>query len=860
MSSATNEEQERAALILEELRRRREMALGLSGPGCGVAASAQLVASLDGGICAIQELAGSLHPEGGQVCLLATGGYGRGELSPFSDVDLTLVPTEGEEPDEMVGCLHRLLFDVLGRAGFAVSYAYRPLEDLSRLDHVTVTALLESRLVAGDQALCERFEERLHIVVDALAFVLEKIEERKRQGMNRMDTIYLVEPNVKDGPGGLRDAQSALWISRGVFRLAGGQPLGELVGLGHVGGEEAAELERAIGFLMDVRYCLHLASGRKNDVLLVGHQEAVASRLGFPDAEGLMREFYSKAAIVHRFSERLSQHCLSQRVDLGNGFSVVDGRLQATSKEGFLARRENCLLAFLLSKRYSLPLGADLQNLVRQSAELIDEATRRSPLAGEHFLDLFASCSGLAGVLREMLRLGVLERFLPEFGRLQGLIPYDPSHIFTVGEHSLQLLEELENLSRARPDERSRLLPIMGKLEDPIILLLACLFHDMGKVSNRENHAEEGAGMVVPLLLRLGLSPARCEKVAFLIRNHLAMARTSRLRDLNIERTIGEMAELVGNTETLDYLYLLTYVDTKCVGPGSLSAVAEKSLDELYGKVLRRLLRGLPEEDALARVEEVIDNVARQISLKEVSQEAVRQHCRQMPPSYVLNAEAGEIAMHVVFARRLANENPIVHFFDPEGQRLTEVTVCTYEEPSPGLFSKIAGAFFASGIDIHQAQIFTRVSRPKVAIDTFWVDFNGRQLEDRHKERFQATIREVLVGSRGLDELLRARKKAPPGNIVLEILKLNNQVSDEHSVVEIRAADQPGLLYMMATAISQLGLDIGTAKITTWAGKAEDAFYVTDNGGRKVPDDGLGRMEERLRRILAGDQSATRGT
>lgn len=839
--------------VLEALQRGRKDALTLAGRGCGVAASAHLVRALDEGIRAIYELGRACHPESGPICVLATGGYGRGELSPFSDVDLAVVPADGRDTEELVKSLYHLVFDILGGAGLTVTYTYRPLEDLPRLDHVTVTALLECRLVAGDPALYQHFEEELHGIVDALAFVLEKIGERKRQGMNRADTIYLVEPNVKEGPGGLRDAQSALWISRGIFGLRGSDPLQQLADLGHLEKDEGERVRAALRFLMDVRYCLHLAAGRKNDLLLVAQQEAVAGRLGYPDAESLMREYYASAAIVHRFSERLSQHCLNQTLDLGDGFAVVAGKLCVSSEEEFLSNPERCLLAFRLAKKYSLPLALELQTLVEQNAPRIDEHIRHSPLAGQYFLALFDSCSGLADTLREMLRLGVLHSFLPEFTALEGLIPYDPSHVFTVGEHSLQLLEQLENLSLPSATEQGRFRPILERLKDPALLLLACLFHDMGKASRRESHAEEGARMTRPILDRLGLSKERSEKVCFLIQNHLTLARTSRLRDLNIDRTITEVAELVGDTETLDLLYLLTYVDTKCVGPGSLSAVAERSLDELYGKVLRKTLSELPEQDVLTRVEDVIENIVRQVTLRDVSDEAVRQHCRQMPPSYVLNAEVGEIAMHIVFARRLAQENPLIHFFDPAGGSLTEVTVCTYEEPSPGLFSKITGAFFASGINIHQAQVFTRSSRPEVAIDTFWVDFNGTQLEERHKERLQVAIREVLAGNITVDRLLHSRGKPPPESISLDMLKLNNQVSDDHTVVEIRAADQAGLLYVTATALSKLGLDIGTAKITTWAGKAENAFYVTDDQGRKVDDERSAGLEERLARILKGE-------
>jgi [protein-PII] uridylyltransferase len=225
-----------------------------------------------------------------------------------------------------------------------------------------------------------------------------------------------------------------------------------------------------------------------------------------------------------------------------------------------------------------------------------------------------------------------------------------------------------------------------------------------------------------------------------------------------------------------------------------------------------------------------------------------------MPPSYVLNAEAGEIALHIAFARRLSEENPVVDFFDPEGGNLTEVTICTYEEPMPGLFSKITGAFFACGINIHQAQVFTRSSRPKVAIDTFWVDFNGAQLEERTRERFDGTIREVLRGGGTVGELLRARGKLPPESISLEKLELNNQVSDDRTVVELRAGDQTGLLYVVAAALSQLRLDISTAKITTWAGKAENAFYVTDERGGKIGDERTADIEQRLSALLRGEK------
>ena len=430
---------------------------------------------------------------------------------------------------------------------------------------------------------------------------------------------------------------------------------------------------------------------------------------------------------------------------------------------------------------------------------------------------------------------------IPEFSHLMYEAPNDAAHELTVGAHSLEVARRLGDFGA---DADQELGEIWANLSKPELLVLAGLLHDAGKTSGGTPHANAGADIARRVALRLGLADESAAVVEFLVRNHLAMSEVARLRDLNEKRTIHDFTRVVSSTELLDMLYLLTAADQRSVGQATWSDVQMRFLRELYHRASAALRTSKPED---ADMERHRGRVAQELSLSNLPKAEVDEHCCAMPAGYLLNTPLDDIASHILCVRQTRAGKPVVRMGDDPTGRFTEITVCVPDE-SPGLLAKIAGVLAAVGINIHAAQVFTRRSDDRIAIDLLYVDFEGSALSRMKELQVRAELEKALAGKSNIDALWARYGRQPGGKIELVTLKLMSHLSDEHTVIDVEAEDQPGLIYRLTSVISALGWNIHSARISTWGTRARDTFYVTATDGSKLDGD---TAEQALRKAIA---------
>jgi [protein-PII] uridylyltransferase len=799
-------------------------------------------------------------PESVPAAIVATGGYGRRELCPHSDIDITFIPHRDGDPlvDRIIKQMFTLLVRVfMDGAGVTVGYAYRLVEDCGYLDHQTRTGLMDARLIAGSSRLFIRFENDFWGLFNPAEFIFSKLAERRRIRAKYGETPRLVEPNLKEGPGGMRDLQTALWVTQArVLRDAAGVR-GEngwslLRAEADVPPEEIEQLRAAKEALFRTRNALHVATGAERDQLVVTRQEQIASLLQIdgtedhPAVECMMRELYQHTAAVHRISDMVMRRMEHSRLFLGIGLDCK--RLQVVPQNSILQHESPCwtLLACELAQKYGLGISAALARaalaVTSRNPELQDAAW-----AGEIFTRILTSRNPVYPVMQTMADLGILNWILPEFGRTMDLIPYDPSHDHSVGQHTLYVLRYLDTLKEAHPGEELRdMRQLMAELPHPERLYLAALLHDAGKFDHSRPHAEVGEDLARSVCRRLGWSTEATEDVAFLVLHHQLMDETSRLRDLGMEETIRDFTAVVDDPDRLQMLYLLTYADSSAVGGGVWTQVKERFLRDLYRRAERALAGEEAEEFDDAHLTRMRRRLLKELSVESLPAEEVAAHVGGMPASYLLNTSLEDISLHIGFTRKALAGEPVIDFRDERGASYTEVTVCTLDDPEPGLLSKIAGVLCAADLNVHSAQVYTRVVEgvPRIAIDSLMVDFRGRQLTPGKRKEVSTGLIAVLTGQTGVGEILAKRRKSAQTGGEVERISVRNDVSDKYTLVELAGRDPMSLLYRSAGALGVLRWDILSARLSMFAGRQVVSFYVA--GARHLSDDAARRELLRL--------------
>src|SRR5437773_2774776 len=707
-----------------------------------------------------------------QCAVVAQGGYGRGELNPGSDIDLLFLYPWKVNP--YVETVAEVILYALWDAGLQVGNALRNIRECERLsgrDLKVKTALLDARYLAGDEELYAEFDRRMLEEVwgqNPTRFFKEKLAENADRHARSGDSVYLLQPQLKDGQGGLRDLHTALWMAKVRFKV---RSFRELVTLGVIAEAAVGELETALDFLWRVRNALHLAADGHQDQLTFELQERIAPTLGFAEdqdgVEAFMRAYYEHATTVARFGEAVIARCLqpaepyrgtqpTSRV-VRDGMRIQGRTLSVAGREVFTDEPAALVHVFAEAQRHGVTLSAATRELIRDCLPLL-AAERATPAVATAFLGILRAKGHVYETLFEMHKLGVLREVVPEFGHIDCLIARDPFHIYTVDHHSLMGVREVERL---RAGEFARTLPhltqVMNELPGPVLLFLGMMFHDVGK-GHGHDHAGRGARMMREIAARLGLNEDESAACEFLVRHHLLMSHLAQRRDVDDDQLVVDFCRTVGSVDNLQRVLFRSYADMRAVGPGVWNNWRDSLLAELFLRTRDFLEKGAVEpEDRAARAARVrarIEGAAPTAARPEVEAFAA-----SMPDSYFLGTPEEMIPPHVDLRRRFgeaeaAGERPalatrLTHF--PE-RDYSEFAVCTRDRP--GLFAMLSGALAAHGMNILAARITT--SRDDVALDAFRISHDeGDGAPDAERwERVERSLRRVLGGEVNVEELV----------------------------------------------------------------------------------------------------------
>jgi [protein-PII] uridylyltransferase len=806
----------------------------------------------------------------GACTLIALGGYGRAELNPRSDIDIMFYYSGKDRPfaEKISERMLYLLWDL----GLEVGYSVRTEKDcldMAEKDITARTALLDSRYLVGDETLFTEYERVVITPIlgrNSQGFIREKLEENRRRLLKYGSSIFLLEPNIKEGEGGLRDLHTALWIAQVKFKA---RSLRDLIIKGVMTEREGAAFEAALDYLWRLRNELHFLSTRKNDQLNFEYQEKIAHFLGYQDhrkalaVEQFMQDYYAHATQVEHLGATLVTKATQQeessfrilgyltRRSVAEGFYVLRGELRTARSDLFEQNPAAMMRAFMLGQRHVVKLAVSLKGQIRENLHRINDRVRRNRDMTEDFLEILRQPRGLGKTLRDMHHLQFLHRFIPEFERIYCKVQHDAYHIYTVDIHTLFAMEEIAKLWLGEYRDRKPLLTrVANDIEKRELLLLAVLLHDIGKGEGKD-HCNKGADLVPTIARRLGLNREDSQRLEFLVRNHLRMAHISQRRDLHDDHLIVQFARSMEMSENLKMLFLLTFADIKAVGPDVWSEWKGLLLQELYEKAYDVLERG---DFRLEKRSEKIRNRKRKVLERlgdEFDAKLMRETLATLGTRYLMSYRSVDIADHLRLLLGRKERTLAIKVEQQSQVEYTQVTVTTLD--IPGLFSKITGVMAANGINILGAQIFTTSNG--VALDILQVRSpGGEMITDPQKwRRFEEDLTSVLEGRVRVDTLVKKRQrpaflseKARP--VRPNRVDVDNEVSEEYSVVDIYANDKVGLLYQISKTLKDLGLYIGVSKISTKVDQAADTFYVQDIFGQKVraPE----KIEELQRRLL----------
>jgi [protein-PII] uridylyltransferase len=799
--------------------------------------------------------------------LVAVGGYGRGELHPCSDVDLMiLVP----EPLDAAGRgriekLVAFLWDI----GLEVGHSVRTVEECGQeaaADVGVMTTLLEARALAGNAQLVESMRAALgpEHVWPVKEFFEAKVREQAERHLKANDTAYNLEPNVKTGPGGLRDIQTIAWVAKRHFNA---NTLDGLATHGFLSPAELRRLKQAQAFLWKVRFGLHVLTGRHEDRLLFDHQIKLAQAFGYEDAsytlavEQLMQRYYRTVMEVSLLNELLLQLFREailteseQPRPLNARFQVRSGSLEAASDDTF-ARTPSALLEMfaLLQQNPDIKgVRASTMRAVARSLWLIDEEFRQNPRHHRLFLDILRAPVGVTHELRRMNTYGVLGRYIPAFGRIVGRMQYDLFHAYTVDAHTLFVLSNLRRLAIPRFDhELPELSRIMQSLPKQEIAYLAALFHDIAK-GRGGDHSELGSVDAEAFCLEQGLSRYDARVVAWLVRNHLELSITAQKQDIGDPEVINAFAHRVGDETHLDYLYVLTVADVRGTNPKLWNSWKASLFHEFYGRVKRALRRGLEspiDQDELMR--ETQDAARKLLIERGIPDDDVHRTWSRFAVPYFLRHSPEEVAWHtqLLAERDPRSDEPLVAI-EPHGERGT-TGVLVYARPRRHGFARTTAVLDQLGLTIVDARITP--TGDGFSLDLYHVlEGDGSPITDNDRE---AEIERALWHSVKRPEgapfavSRRAPRQARMFNTPTQI-SLSVDERNQRSVLELVAGDRPGLLCDVGKVLVDERIEIHAAKIMTVGERAEDVFYVTDFDNRPLDEPSARRLRDQLTQAL----------
>lgn len=825
-------------------------------------------------------------PSGAErMAVVATGGYGRGLMAPESDIDLLFIlPYKQTAWGEQVA---EAILYCLWDMGLKVGHATRSVDESirqARGDMTIRTAILETRFLTGDRPLYDELVARFDKEVvqgTASEFVTAKLAEREERHRRGGQSRYLVEPNVKDGKGALRDLHTLFWIAKYVYRV---RDTDELVERGVFDAQEYRSFRRCADFLWSVRCNLHFYSGRAEERLSFDLQREIAIRLGYTshpgmqDVERFMKHYFlvakevgnltailcakledqqaKPAPVLSRMMARLRPTPVKRRVPDSDDFIVDNNRINVAVPDVFKHDPVNLIRIFRLAQKNNLAFHPDAMRDVTRSLGLINAQMRENPEANRLFMEILTSDNAEI-VLRRMNETGVLGHFIRAFGKIVSMMQFNMYHHYTVDEHLIRCVGFLQEIERGGIEEFTFASDLMRKIrpEHRSVIYITTLLHDIAK-GRPEDHSIAGAKVARRLCPRLGFSAADTELVAWLIEEHLTMSTVAQSRDLSDRKTIENFAAVVQSVEQMKLLTILTTADIRGVGPGVWNGWKAQLLRSLYYETEPVLTGGFSEVDRGKRLTAAYAEFRN--AFAEWPTDELDAYVGRHYPAYWLKVELTRKIRHARFVRssEQAGHKLAINVGFDEVRGVTELTI--FAADHPWLLSIIAGACASAGANIVDAQIYTTTDGR--ALDTISIsrEYDRDEDEGRRATRIGEMIEDVLEGKLRLPEVVArraVRSKARPFVIEPEVT-INNQWSDRYTVIEVSGLDRPGLLYELTTAISKLNLNIASAHVATFGERARDVFYVTDLLGAQISaPTRQAAIKSALTHVIAGDKA-----
>ncbi len=803
-------------------------------------------------------------------CLIALGGYGRRELAPHSDIDLMFLFQA--DAAKVIPELVKQVLHPLWDSGFQVGHSVRTIQDcvdLGLSDLTIRTSMMEARFLAGSPEFFQHFHARYGRKVVSRgcdAYVEQKLVERQREYQKFGETVYLLEPNVKKSQGGLRDLHLLQWVGMARYQAP---TIRELSDRGILSQADHRALKEAREFLLRIRSFLHIRGGMAQEILTFDEQVWLAKQLGFADrphllaVEQFMQQYYRHTMGLHaasmRFVERcrrrslwqrLSQWLPSPRIDQ---YFVIDGEaltVPAELRSQVLDRPASLMTLFDLARSRKLSIDPSLLEDIHRHAETLSAERFRTPETGRTFLSILAG-PGTARTLEAMHRAQLLEKLVPAFSRVRGLMQFNQYHKYTVDEHSLLAVAKAEALA----EHPGVLGEVYREIKRKDLLHLAVLLHDLGK-GHEEDHSEVGKRLAEDTAALLGFDERDTRTLVMLVHRHLLMAHTAFRRDPYDEKVLLPFAREVGTPEVLRKLLALTVADIAAVGPDVLTKWKESLLIELYLRAMQEVSGERETVDEPQRLARIAADVASQpVSDRHLptDQAWVQSELEQFPLRYVYGTSPRRMAADLDAIRDLQVGGVVVGTDFHAQLGTCEYVVIAHNDLIPGLFSKIAGVMASGGLQILDAQIVTR--KDGIVVDTFQVadlDYQGAPPADRC-ESIRHRITEVLTGRQTIEAMMRRGARLSmgrtfPAHRQPAEVRIDNETSDRFTILDVFADDRQGLLFVITNAIFQLGLSVHASRISTRLDQVADVFYVTGTEGKKVEE--AGRLESIRTAIL----------
>ncbi len=783
-----------------------------------------------------------------RVSICALGGYGRGEMSPCSDLDVSLLFDNvfDSEIEAVNGFLTPFFWDIGLHAGYTL-HSVREAAELAVKDPRVFTSYAQARLVVGDNTTLGRLKLSLSDLGDqARSSVMRYVRQRE----NRMELppehrdVFALEPNIKESAGGLRDFHAGLWM---IMITHGAMGLDDMARLGHVTPVEHLELLDGLDFLWRVRNELHFHTGREEDRLSFAMQRHAARFFGYGDDSAgavvrFMEDYYQAASSVRRFlqiaaricdqapmSEMFVQHPAGRsKITVYSGHLCVD----PSDKNWFAENPTRLMEIFWECARRTTPLAPSTGHWVRNSLGLVNDAFRSNDVVRRYFIAICNRPLQAGAALREAAGSGLLGAYLPEYEAIRGVLCYEDFHSFPVDEHTLRALEALGQIPRMKGDVAMFLYRVLERVRDPHVLVLAVLLHDLGKVAG-EIHVAEGARIAGEICARINLSEYDTQRIVYLVNNHMAMSDIAFYRDTDDMEIVQAFAQGVKTDDMLRMLLLLTYADLSAVGPNVWNEWKGALLIKLFLKA-ERILMG---RDDFSPDDEWLEAKGRKAveSLPEERRAAMENHLQRLGERYLLAFSPEQMALHLDCVEQAASDGLALRCVGHEDTGTTEVVVCTRDRH--GLFSEIAGCFTAQLVSVQNAVLFTRSDG--WVVDCFMVEdaAKHRPLTQNELDSVGNLLRKVILDGHDVRKHVEKSKhrlfalQTPP-LAVKTTVELDNDASKSDTVIDIVTGDRTGLLYDISSTLSGMGIDFSTAHIRTDVGRVRDSFYVRMNGNK----------------------------